>query len=101
MAAIKELQQSLNAIFGTRAARKPGTDRKHREWAKPVAVEYGIEIERCDSGWNVWPPKALTKASGWSDNYEGDHYCQSWGEIRTMVADYAHDCARYAPKATA
>lgn len=93
---MQTLQRSLNDIFGYRGkpARRPDPDRKHREWAKPVAAEYGIEIERLDGGWNVWPPKALTNKPGWDDPYDGDHFCGNWSEIRTMVSQYAHDCGQ-------
>lgn len=93
---MKQLQDSLNQLFGFRgkAARRPDTGRKDREWAKPVAKEYGIEIERLGGGWNVWPPKQLTSKPGWFDPYEGDHFCQDWAEVRSMVSQYAHDCGQ-------
>ena len=92
--ALTHLQRSLTGYFQPAAKRNPDPYRKDREWAKPVAAEYGIEIEKCDSGWNVWPPKALCKRAGWVDAHEGGHYCQDWSEIRAMVTDYAHDCGR-------
>lgn len=63
--------------------------RKDREWAKPVAAEYGIEIERVGTGFYVWPPKALFD-QGKSDLYVCDHYAGNWSEVAVMVKDYAH-----------
>ena len=84
---MNRLGASLNRLFKPAAPRKPDTGRKHREWAKPVAKEYGIEIEPIDGGFNVWPPKGLDDAL---DPHNGDHYAQDWAEVASMVKDYAH-----------
>jgi hypothetical protein len=88
------IQRSLSKMFSSKPVRKPDTFRKDREWAKPVAAKHGIEIERLDFGWNVWPPKALTQIPGWTDPFDGDHFCHDWSEIKSMVSQYAQDCSQ-------
>lgn len=82
---MKRLQKDLARIFKAPIARKPDPCRKAREEAKRLAKEHGIEIERVDSGFNVWPPRERESDDPWA----GDHYCQDWCEALTMVREYA------------
>lgn len=90
---MRTLQAALRRQFVQAAPRKPDVHRKDREWAKPVAAEYGIEIERIGTGFNVWPPKALFE-QGRPDMHDGDHYCGNWAEVAVMVKEYAHQLGR-------
>ena len=90
---MRQLSRALSAAFRPPAPRRPDPHRKSREWAMPVAAEYGIEIERFKpadgGGFNVWPPKKLAQAVGFVDPYEGDHYCHDWDQVESMVRQYA------------
>lgn len=82
---MKMLRRMLSSTFKAPVARKPDTFRKEREEAKRLARLHGIEIERCGSGWNVWPPKCRQDDDPW----EGDHFCGDWMAVLVMVQKYA------------
>jgi hypothetical protein len=79
------LSAALSRTFAAPRARAPDPHRRAREQAKPLAAQHGIEIERVDSGFNVWPPKAFAGV----DPFDGDHYAQDWGDVLARVKAYA------------
>lgn len=81
---MKALGKLLAATFTAPAPKNPDTHRKAREEAKRLAALCGCEIEKCDSGWNVWPPKNAP-----TDPFDGDHYGQNWTEVLALVRHYA------------
>jgi hypothetical protein len=80
----RTLSSQLARTFRAPAARKPDEHRKARETAKGLAEKHHIEIERLDSGFNVWPPRGFSGI----DPFDGDHYAQDWSEVLTRVKTY-------------
>lgn len=70
------------------AAPRPTGERKAREEAKRIAALHGIELERLEDGWNVWPPSGFEEA-GHEDPFDGDHYAGSWPEVLRSAQAYA------------
>ena len=79
------LQRELRRMFTPAPARRADPHRKARELAKPLAKLHGIELEKIEGGWNVWPPKTFSQADPW----DGDHMAQDWSEVLLMVRTYA------------
>jgi hypothetical protein len=80
----RTLSSQLARAFKAPAARKPDLHRKERESAKALAKQHHVEIERVNSGFNVWPPRGF---SG-EDPFEGDHYAQDWSDVLARVKAY-------------
>ena len=81
---MQSLGRMLHQTFAPPAPRKKDAQRKAREQAKPLIKRLGIDLEKCDSGWNVWPPKSIEV-----DPFDGDHYAQDWNEVLLMAQRYA------------
>ena len=84
------LAKGLSALFAARKpkkARESAATRKAREYAKPTAAEYEVEIERIDGGFNVWPPASIADTP--RDPFEGDHFADDWQGVARMVRAYA------------
>jgi hypothetical protein len=90
---MSRLSRMIGSAFKAPATKKPDVYRKEREEAKRLASICGCEIERCGSGWNVWPPKESATGSihpgTLTDPFDGDHYCQDWREVLEMVKHWA------------
>lgn len=80
----------LARAFGPQPARLPNLHRRARVEAQALARQHGIEIERLDSGMNVWPPKAFALPDPW----DGDHFCEDWCQACRMVRAYAEGLAK-------
>jgi hypothetical protein len=80
----KTLSSLLSRSFKAPAERKPDVHRKAREDASALASQHNIEIERIESGFNVWPPKGFAG----TDPYDGDHYAGDWSEVLLRVRAY-------------
>lgn len=80
----KTLSSMIARTFKPAAERKPDVHRKARESAKTLAAEHGIEIERIEGGFNVWPPRGHAGV----DPHDGDHFALDWSEVLTRVRAY-------------
>lgn len=84
-------------MFKPTAPKKPDTHRKARERAKELAALYRMDIEKCGSGFNVWPPHAsfgrFHQRVEIVDEFDGDHYCNDWAEVLHMVLAYSGERA--------
>lgn len=81
----RTLSGLLTRTFKAPTPRKPDVHRKARETATALAKQHGIEIERIEGGFNVWPPRGFSSL----DPYEGDHFASDWSAILPRVEAYS------------
>lgn len=84
---LNKMSRDIAKMFSAPKKRAPDAQRKQREEAKRLAAEFGIEIEKLDGGFNVWPQAAIADTD--LDKFSGDHFCNDWKEVNYMVAEYA------------
>ena len=78
------LSKTLSGYFKPVTVRVD-TQRKARNESKKLAASRGFEIERLkEGGFNVWPPKDISK-----DEFEGDHFANDWDEVLQKAQWYA------------
>jgi len=56
-------------------------------WARK-AKQAGIEVDKEDRYWMVYPPEALSERADWVDPYEGDHMADDTHEARERIQRY-------------
>lgn len=82
----RKTAERVAKIINAKVPRRPDPEAKVRRLARKLAKEAGVEIEKEDHGWYVYPPDETQPED---DPYDGDHYCESWDQILEMVKAYA------------
>jgi hypothetical protein len=90
---LRSMPECAKALVEERKARARASARKSSRLAKAraQAKAHGIEIEREEDHWLVWPPAGFSEHDGDGkpdDPYEGDHLAWDAAEVEERVATY-------------